>query len=107
VTVGVWSWQVLDGRDEIQTFGTVDMWGTPGEQQRLARRWAAVKMALMLYDVEPRWERLAGWRVRVWSDVHGVEVVSEAEEWLSVLRGGLLARMSDRVELLPRAAGRR
>ncbi|WP_433460674.1 hypothetical protein [Micromonospora sp. CA-248212] len=107
MTAVAWSWQVLDGRGEVQTFGTVDMWGTVDEQRRLAGRWAADKMALLLYDVEPRWERLTGWRVRVWSDVHRAEVVSEAEEWLSVLRGGPLARMSDRVELLPRAAGRR
>ncbi|MEV1315401.1 hypothetical protein AB0J14_04870 [Micromonospora arborensis] len=107
MSANVWRWQVLDRRDEIQTFGTVDMWGTPAEQHDLAQRWAADKMALMLYDAEPRWERLAGWRVRVWSDRHGLEAISEAEEWLSVLRAGPLARMSDRVELLPRVGVRR
>ncbi|MFD6565417.1 hypothetical protein [Micromonospora profundi] len=103
-----WSWQVLDGRGEIQSFGTLDMWGTPDEQHRLAGRWAADKMAVLLYDTEPRrWERLAGWRVRVWSDAHGVEAVADAEEWLSVLRVGPLARPADRAVLLSRSGVRR
>lgn len=107
MTAEVWRWQVLDRRGEIQTFGTIDIWGSPDEQQHLAQRWAADKMALMLYDAEPRWERLSGWRVRVFSDRHGAEAEAEAEEWLAVLREGPLARMADRVELLPRVGARR
>lgn len=107
MTAETWRWQVLDRSGEIQSYGVVDMWGDLAEQQHLAQRWAADKMSLLLYDAEPRWERLAGWRVRVFSDHHQCEAVSEAEEWLAVLRVGPLARMSDRVELLPRVAVRR
>lgn len=107
MTADVWRWQVLGRSGEIQSYGTVDIWGDVAEQQHLAERWAADKMALLLYDVEPRWERLAGWRVRVFSDRHQCEAASEAEEWLTVLRGGPLARMADRVELLPRVGARR
>jgi len=103
----LWSWQLLGRSGEIRDFGTIPMWGTPDEQRRLAGRWAADKMAVMLHDAEPRWERLAGWRVRVWSDVHSVEVWSDAEEWLSVLRAGPLARPADRVGLLSRPGSRR
>lgn len=105
MSVRTWRWQMLDRRGEVHTYGTVDLWGDPDEQQRTAGRWAADKMALALWQVEPQWERLSGWRVRVWCD--SSEVHADAEEWLAQLRGGPLARMRDRVELLTRpGAGR-
>ncbi|MDG4792034.1 hypothetical protein O7626_40170 [Micromonospora sp. WMMD1102] len=73
--------------------------GAPQEQHEWAERFAAEKMALLFWDVEPDWERLAGWRVRVWCG--DVEVVSCADEFLRTLRSGPLARKRDRVELLP------
>jgi len=38
VTGELWSWQVLDARSEVQSFGTIPVWGTPDEQRRLAGR---------------------------------------------------------------------
>jgi hypothetical protein len=81
------------------------MWGLPEQQVELAKRWADDRFALLLFDVEPDYERLVGWRVRVW---HGErEAVSCAEEWMETLRAGPLARKRDRVDLLPRRGRRR
>jgi hypothetical protein len=81
------------------------MWGLPEQQDEMADRYAAEKFALMLLDVEPDYERLVGWRVRVWHE--GREAVSCAEEWMETLRGGPLARKRDRLDLLPRRGRRR
>ncbi len=99
-----WRWQLLGRHGEIRNYGTTTLWGDLDEQVTLAQRWAAERMCAELWRVEPRWELLAGWRVRVWSGPH--EVVAEAEEWLSVLRVGPLARPRDRVELLTRPGKR-
>ncbi|WP_328344758.1 hypothetical protein [Micromonospora sp. NBC_00421] len=101
---GVWGWQLLGRSGEIRTYGTVHLWGDLDEQHEQAHRWAADRMCAELWRVEPRWERLSGWRVRVWSGQR--EAVAEAEEWLAVLRAGPLARVRDRVELLSRPVGR-
>lgn len=104
MTGQVWQWRLLDGRGEAHAFGTVHLWGDTVEQQQAAERWAADRMCVELWRVEPDWERLSGWRVRVWCGQ--TEVVAAAEEWLSVLRVGPLARARDRVELLARQGGR-
>ncbi|MEU7978272.1 hypothetical protein AB0B63_07040 [Micromonospora sp. NPDC049081] len=100
MTSTVWQWRLLDGRGEAESFGTVHLWGDTYEQQQAAERWAADRMCVELWRVEPDWERLSGWRVRVWCGQ--TEVMAAAEEWLSVLRVGPLARVRDREELLTR-----
>lgn len=107
MTGSVWRWQILGRHHEIRDTGTIQSWGDRDEQCRLADRWATDRMALLLWDAEPRWEKLTGWRVRVWSVEHGYETVADAEEWLRPLREGALARMRDRLELLPRTPVRR
>lgn len=104
---GVWRWQILGRHHEIRDTGTTRLWGDPDEQRALADRWATDRMALLLWHAEPRWERLAGWRVRVWSTEHDHEAVADADDWLRLLPGGVLARMRDRLDLLPRAPVRR
>jgi hypothetical protein len=95
----VWQWQIHGRRGEVRAVGKLSVRGTPEEQHELAERFAAEKLALLMWDAEPEWERLAGWRVRVWCG--DVEVVSCADEWLEMLRRGVLARKRDRLDLLP------
>jgi len=85
----LWRWEIRDRRDEIQTFGPLTCWGDPAAQCEAAARWARDRMALLMYDAEPEWERLAGWRVRVWSP-HG-DVSELADDWLAVVHAGPLA----------------
>jgi len=94
----VWRWEVRDRRDEKRVFGSTTFRGSLEEQWAAAERLAAERMALLMWQVErqsvrrrraPEWERLAGWRVRVWSP-HG-DVSELADDWLAVVRAGPLA----------------
>lgn len=88
---GVWRWEIRDKRGEIDSFGTLTLWGDANEQRQQADKAADDRIAVLLYRVEPDYCVLAGWSVQVRSDEHDHVAVSRADDWLKVLRSGVLA----------------
>lgn len=77
-----WCWEARDAAGTVMRSGAVTPWWgdePPGV--------AEVQFALLLIEVAPRYDELAGWTVRAWPADRPDEVaVSSSEEWLTTLR---------------------
>lgn len=83
-----WHWETRDAQGTVRAHGSFPMWGVPEEQKTDAELFVMKKMARLVWRAAPDYDRLQGWRVRVWSERLGFEAVTEAGEWLDVLRSG-------------------